>query len=401
MKNKKGFVSMTLVYTFLIVFLFIMLAILEAYSEKIKYTYTITEDVNKKILDDKVNRNKLFNKIIEDNHIIDGNSINYNNPANTKGESGLYYLSSDSTDDNNDTVGDKIYFYRGNVKNNFVLFSGLCFRIIRTTEEKNIKMIYYGNATIDNKTCRGESTLGNYANYYNVSSHNAYIGLKSGETDVSSYSSEDEKYMHTHTNNQENIEMTINNSNVYTAFTNWYENAICSYNSTTRKCDNENEKYVSNETYCNDSDRAAGNGYNMDTIYAYNRIISSKPRLSCPNVFDRYSLSIFAGGTNTSGNSLKYPVGLITADEVLFAGGTTTENNTKYYLKFNNDYWTMTPSRFNESTTKAFYVDDQGMIKESPTTTELSIRPVITLINGALVSSGNGTSSNPYIIRAE
>src|SRR5574344_2284818 len=47
MKNKNGFISMTLVYTFLILFLFLMLAILNAYTQKNKYFDGLTDGVNK------------------------------------------------------------------------------------------------------------------------------------------------------------------------------------------------------------------------------------------------------------------------------------------------------------------------------------------------------------------
>lgn len=44
--KKNGFVSMTLVYAFLIVFLFLMLAILDAYSEQNRYKSAIDEKIN-------------------------------------------------------------------------------------------------------------------------------------------------------------------------------------------------------------------------------------------------------------------------------------------------------------------------------------------------------------------
>ena len=46
MKNKNGFISMTLVYTFLILFLFVMLAILKTYSRNNKVLTTFSERIN-------------------------------------------------------------------------------------------------------------------------------------------------------------------------------------------------------------------------------------------------------------------------------------------------------------------------------------------------------------------
>ncbi len=49
MKKKNGFISMTLVYSFLIIFLFLMLAILNAYTQKNKYIEAVYKKLNKDI----------------------------------------------------------------------------------------------------------------------------------------------------------------------------------------------------------------------------------------------------------------------------------------------------------------------------------------------------------------
>ena len=51
-KNKRGFISMTLVYTFLIIFLFLMLAILSTYNTKNKYLEAIDSKVDDDIRDE-------------------------------------------------------------------------------------------------------------------------------------------------------------------------------------------------------------------------------------------------------------------------------------------------------------------------------------------------------------
>ena len=45
MKNKNGFISMTLVYTFLILFLFLMTGILTSYNQRNKYYDIIEEQI--------------------------------------------------------------------------------------------------------------------------------------------------------------------------------------------------------------------------------------------------------------------------------------------------------------------------------------------------------------------
>ena len=49
MKNKNGFVSMTLVYTFLILFLFLMLSVLNSYSFKNKYLEAIDDKIKERL----------------------------------------------------------------------------------------------------------------------------------------------------------------------------------------------------------------------------------------------------------------------------------------------------------------------------------------------------------------
>ena len=43
-----------------------------------------------------------------------------------------------------DTYANPVYYYKGNVENNNVLFGGFCWKIVRTTETGGIKMVYNG-----------------------------------------------------------------------------------------------------------------------------------------------------------------------------------------------------------------------------------------------------------------
>lgn len=70
--------------------------------------------------------------------------------SSTNGE-GLYLLSGTAGNDF------PIYYYRGAVNNNNVIFGGFCWQMVRTTNTGGIKMIYNGIYTGDGKTC--ENTL--------------------------------------------------------------------------------------------------------------------------------------------------------------------------------------------------------------------------------------------------
>ena len=83
------------------------------------------------------------------NKTIDG--VTYNN-----GDNGVFKF--DETDDNGGAHS--IYYYRGNVTNNNVLFANLCWKIVRTTSTGGIKLIYNGVPT--NGTCDNTGTASQY-----------------------------------------------------------------------------------------------------------------------------------------------------------------------------------------------------------------------------------------------
>ena len=43
-----------------------------------------------------------------------------------------------------DTYANPVYYYKGNVENNNVLFAGFCWKIVRTTETGGVKIVYNG-----------------------------------------------------------------------------------------------------------------------------------------------------------------------------------------------------------------------------------------------------------------
>ena len=151
--SKSGFVSMALVYTFLVIFLFLMLAILRTYIEKDKFLEAINSQIDEDINKDKRNRSYALSKMLEDNAPQSYDTVYLVKPAGDSfgNGNGLYYISEDSlTDENDDGKTSRIYFYRGSVENNHLIYANKCFRILRTNEDGSIRMVYDGEAT-DNK----------------------------------------------------------------------------------------------------------------------------------------------------------------------------------------------------------------------------------------------------------
>lgn len=94
--------------------------------------------------------------------------------------------------------------------------------------------------------------------------------------------------------------------------------------------------------------------------------------------------------------ALTYPIGLITADEVIMAGGSSKKGNSSYYLYNNDYYWTMTPYHFHNSAV-VFRVGSGGMLDTGRTDYYQGVRPVINLASDVKVT-GSGTSTDPYVV---
>ena len=74
---------------------------------------------------------------------VDTNTtINFANISSSSNGEGLYILPGTENDTN------PIYYYRGNINNNNVIFGGYCWQMVRTTDTGGIKMIYNGEPSI-------------------------------------------------------------------------------------------------------------------------------------------------------------------------------------------------------------------------------------------------------------
>ena len=83
MKKKNGFISMTLVYTFLILFMFLMLAILRTYTEKDKFLQAINDQIDNDIGVAKGSRITVINRLLEDNMPNSDGNISYYRISNS------------------------------------------------------------------------------------------------------------------------------------------------------------------------------------------------------------------------------------------------------------------------------------------------------------------------------
>ena len=185
----------------------------------------------------------------------------------------------------------------------------------------------------------------------------------------------------------------ITDSTIKTQIDTWYNTNLSRYIS-----------YIEDTTYCNDRsisrlngwDPNGGNIANNLQFNSFERLEKNHtPSLECIRTQDRFTVS----NNNGNGDST-YPIGMITSDEVMYAGGRNSTSNNTYYLYTNQKYWTSSPvgSSFNYSS-RMYTVSSNGSVDTSVVTSNNGLRPVISITPNAVISSGDGTSTNPYTVQ--
>ena len=355
------------------------------------------------------------------------------------------------------------YYYRGAVKNNYVSFAGFIWRIIRRNGDGSIRMIYSGKSTSDtgDAVTIGESQFNSkywdptYVGYkynedFSLHENNGTTGYD-WFTNTTKYNfgtgytfdTSTKKFTLTGDIKQltwnDNHDEIVNNglysclntacnvvykvtgysnattmivqpisyssnslltaqtnktdSPIKTKLDNWYKTNMTSYTSK-----------LAEETFCSDRSISSGTGYKTDsyTFYgAYTRLQDSKkPSLKCSQNNDKFKMS------NESAK-LDYPVGLILADEVALAGGRAYYNgeyspNSNYYLYNGKYYWTLSPYYFDSygSLATVWLVLPSGDLNPwYNVTNSFGVRPVISLRADTMITKGDGSSLNPFVIQ--
>ena len=193
MKNKNGFISMTLVYTFLILFLFLMTGILTSYNQRNKYYDIIEEKIKSEMNLTSFRNNTLYNTILKDNKAYPDNTnaspsvdskdgIDFSKPSSLTNGIGLFYTGDTSYTNDNKTV----YYFRGSDVNNYILTNFGMYRILSS----------YSTA---------------YSTSYNDVTGNKSVGFMYGTDEDESTLTSNELYLKTHTNtNDSKIKKELN-----------------------------------------------------------------------------------------------------------------------------------------------------------------------------------------------
>ncbi len=281
-----------------------------------------------------------------------------------------------------DAYGDS-YYFRGNVTNNYVLFSGFYWRIIRMNGDGSVRVIYDGTSAHGNGEASEDRILGTSVFNKNIND-NAYIGYMYGTVSTLPLPFVSTTYKKTHAN--------TNDSTIKNYLDNWYKNNIKG---------TSNEKYIVDNIFCNDRSLAPNNsGTGAGTSITYyrwhnfaNDSNNNKMMLTCPQKNDAFTVN----DTSKGNGALTYGIGLITTDEVILGGGWSADsNNSNYYLYTGQDCWTLSPSEFDSNRAYECRVySDGSAYSDYGVSNTNGVRPVISL-SSEVLTQGDGTASNPF-----
>ena len=317
-------------------------------------------------------------------------NINYDSISYTTNGTGVFETK--KTDSNN-----SVYFYRGNVNNN-IKFANYCWKILRTTETKGVKLVYNGPEYNNSCNTPIEETIIGKSPYAAIMNDNAYVGYMYGTPNSNNYAD-------THAN--------IHDSTIKTMVDKWYEENLKG---------TEAERLIEDTVYCNDRSietpgvnntlaakyGTLGYGSTNNTGYGVvsrmaNAAKSTNPTYKCKQENDRFTVNNHIGN-----GALKYPIGLLNADEVAFAGGTrfrvgSQYSNDKYFLYNKIKFYTMSPNwydgRIAVGAVNADVEDYYGYFGLELANLEAGVRPVISLKNDVYLFGGDGSSLNPFYIK--
>ena len=262
------------------------------------------------------------------------------------------------------------YYYRGGVKDNYIEFNNMCWRIVRVEGDGSTKIILAKEGLC--------STI--------ISSD-----INSAKINGS------EEYGYKTVNGIEHPNYETFNGGIYSTLKAWY---------TSSGLENKKE-LLKNEKWClGGSDNYR---YNKDT----GALLTDAEVTEVENNHGTY---YYAAGKRLNGisveknatlkcsseeDSVSDYIGTITADEVVYAGGDTSNSNKFYYLYDNAQYGYLTLSyaMFNDIVyVFAFSVNSDGYLTNKGIVMPGIVRPAVTLATGTKISSGDGTISNPYKI---
>ena len=352
--NKKGVISISVIYSFFLIFCLLLVLILTTYTNNRINFKMLKNDIKKKyISSEEITTSLIGSK-------IDTALMSY-------------------TDDDMGTT----YYYNGQVDNNYIIFG------------KYTKDMYINNNTLydecpSGETCTKIASKGDDMLWriIRINGDGSIRLIYNGTIGNSKYNSSDNDpiyvgYKYTQYNNHG----LGNNSTIKSYLDNWYKNNLSAP---------KYEQYIVGSIFCtnrnafSDSDKTNPlYDYETSTQYFqnYNNTVSN---LECSNSKDRF----YINSSFNSNGILDNPIGLLSYEEAFLMGLNTSSDSTSNYLTNELNFWTLTPSHYNGGAYN-FYVNKNGKIENKKVSDPLAIRPVISISANTPVI-GDGSRDNPY-----
>ena len=282
------------------------------------------------------------------------------------------------------------YFFRGNVKNNYINFAGMCWNIVRILGDNSIKLVLYDK----NKEC--SSATGEWAIGHGNFGYKKIVD--NGNT----------VYVDSFMSPEENKDKSL----IYN-LEEFQKKKLREYYS---KLSNINVWCYTNKAY---SDKSGSNELNtLDYKFKTNIFFDSQVRLSKSyTTNNRPTLKCNGIYFNYYSDNIPLYVGALTADEVVYSGIVASaisndNNNNGYYLKTNSNkkWWTMSPAFLSQygyvtafdvvsgNRTNNYFIYETELTSSNNSADYRYFRPAITLKSTVKYLSGKGTKSDPYIV---
>ncbi len=219
-------------------------------------------------------------------------------------------------------------------------------------------------------TCNSTSSTCNkvryYHNYYEWDSVGDYIELEGGTT------IEEALNEMLYNNNVNRY-----NSNIKGIIDAWY-----------RKNMSGKTNMLEDAVFCNSREAVDYGGWVKNNAIDGTMIFNEddpENSLSCPNETDQFAIS-------NNKAKLTYPIALLTSDELDYM-------YTQSLFRTENDWWVYYPYNYWSYYANMRYICYNGS-KEciDYLNRNSGVRPVVSLANGAVITGGNGSETNPWII---
>jgi len=340
------------------------------------------------------------------------------------------------------------YYFRGAQSYNYVNFAGYTWRIVRINGDGSIRLILNDGLRDENNNLRYKDTL--FGHEIELINDNTNVGYMHGAFVGHGAGAEQENLCVE--NNGQKWDVNISdetlciNGEWISTYDATHDNIFDSYAKMVlddfyeKKLKTNYAEYLSDTMFCGDKELAStsmkedntGKGYGRHvTYYAASERLTydsngedttiATPTLKCANNatndYSRYTVDVQTLTNITTNGDLTYPIGMISADEIVFAGGWNGAGeraNSTYYLSLPNNifneitnmgnvgWWTMTPKYYKTSTGAAVYSSTHNTYSNYSLNTNSvdytnMIRPVINLRADILVSgTGDGSQLTPY-----